>query len=505
MEYKIVFKTEADLTAARQLLANTKEQTAAQKELQKAYLDHAQAANAAATASASAAGKSAKDSAGAIMGAKGAQAAKDTAGALAQMTSESKMLGAEQDRLEKKTTALSGSKRQWLTALKQLKNQVPGLGAVLTALKSPYSILIGAIAAVVVAIAKQIAKQNELAENAQKTADAFDPLYTAMDDSKSIAREASEKARDYAKELNGLADAAKAADGALDAANDQIDRAASVEAKKDAAEKAAEIAELEADPKFTDAERRAKRAGINAKYAWRAADRAERVLKQKHAAEEKRGDIAANAAFDAEEKLPAAEAEAAELEKDALLASRDAETLKEKHADDKADLKAERTVVRGRLDAGYSSFSPRTRAGDESKLAVIEQALKEMPGRLAEYEDRAAQKKQAAKIAAEKVTELRKISVSGREKSQAADPKLQQIVAEIESARDVARHEAATADRVSRAEADKARIDQLNELNNSALKGSAENMKEANGMLMMLLKETETLKETVRRAGRDSH
>ena len=310
MDLKVKIVTEAELTAlqgAQKRFKTAAESAGVLREALKGVEEQSRQTNASLTAAADRPGKSAKDSASAIMGAKGAQDARDTAGALAQMTTEAKGLAPALDETGKAAERATVSKKTLKDAIKQLSRAVPELGSLALALKNPWVLIAAAIAGVVVAFKKFIDKVNEM----EVAIEAFSNLNKAATPIKQIMQDGARATKAQADELHRIATESDDAETALGKVVKQMEAKAAQEKEIRAAQRELDEAGISADEQtgaITPAEAVSRRSALATRYGALDQAAAGRLGAQRVEAIEQARLAAVMVGDEARLALPAAEA-----------------------------------------------------------------------------------------------------------------------------------------------------------------------------------------------------
>ncbi len=205
------------------------------------------------------------------------------------------------------TGKLTGEQKKFFDGLKKVGSEVPVVGALLNALKNPWTTLGFAIAVVVVAVQNFLTKIDEMAQEIKR----FDSINLALKNWATATAEAAASNRDFAESINEIIRGVDNAEKRFGKTKDKIGAAFGTE--RDLAEKtkAFELAQIEADVqsgKMTPEQGIRAKGAIELRHAADERERTEReILARKNAAIIGNREAAADRAA-AEGELPGLEA-----------------------------------------------------------------------------------------------------------------------------------------------------------------------------------------------------
>ncbi len=254
--------------------------------------------------------KSAKDSAGAMMAAKGAQDARDTAGAYADMTKEAKSLTPALEETGKVAGKTALTKKALLDSIKQLTKATPELSSLTLALKNPYVMVAGVMAIATLAVKGFIDKVKEMAVAAQ----AFDNISRPLANFQTNAQNATRDAEAFADSLETIRENASSTSEELRKVNDEIDAVSGVERDELAAREENELAAIDGDDSRTAHDKTLSKRDVRNDFRQQRRDLDRRTREQKATASMDAALKENQRAQAAEEARPAAVAEKMKVE-----------------------------------------------------------------------------------------------------------------------------------------------------------------------------------------------
>lgn len=197
---------------------------------------------------------------------------KEVGNELKNTTDQTKKLDDAQKKAGESTKGFAKEHKGLIEGFKKLGQEVPILGAALNALKNPYTAIAFAAGIAVVKVREFQQAVEESATKAQGL-DRFNSLVRVFN---TLAADQRAKRTGLAEKLDEIATKAKSAEERLSEVNAQIERTLRLEGNEDTANKANELAKIDAQVQAGTLDEaggiRAK-AGVEAKYAARAADR----------------------------------------------------------------------------------------------------------------------------------------------------------------------------------------------------------------------------------------
>lgn len=468
-DYKIRVTTEADGSGAKETAKGLKE-VSDSAEIVKAKLKQAAQTNASYTAESDKVTKSAKESASVFKELFTEQEKQQES--LAKQKKLQEELAAEQKK-QQEAQALAAlaaqnaaaatdrwaiSKTQAIAALKKLKHEIPGLSYAIDLLKNPYAAAAAAIATFIIAIQKQINKQNELATSSQALGDAIDKARERMSRQKGSYDDLTNSAEDYRQKLRQLTDESMGLDASVTDKLAELGRNSAMASRVDQRNLAASETDIDLKverKQITPTQGEAAKRKLRAEYEQRQTKREQDLIASRATILGQASEAKRQAALAAEQEIPKAEAEAkraadvAAKNKAALPGARASleEQVKRKDKQiQEAELKAAKMAVgsgwpgapgadpsRVLIDRVFNSDEDITKQQD--RVRYLQNQRRIYQTRLEELDSRQQRLDTEAKTKAENVRSLQDVSVSARRSSLSYSTQAQTTGEELRSSR----------------------------------------------------------------------